>query len=122
MFNLTEMETFALQAEADEEARLEREERRERRRKARESGDGDGDESESESESEIESALDAGEDASGSGSDDDDDMADLIGDAARLAGVAGPNCAGFSRARGHRRRRAKSSCFRLFRRRLFVGA
>ena len=95
MFNLTEMETFALQAEADEEARLEREERRERRRKARESGDGDGDESESESESE-ESALDAEEDASGSddasgsGSDDDDDMADLIGDAARLAGVAGP--------------------------------
>ena len=93
MFNLTEMETFALQAEADEEARLEREERRERRRKARESGDGDGDESESESE---ESALDAEEDASGSddasgsGSDDDDDMADLIGDAARLAGVAGP--------------------------------
>jgi U3 small nucleolar RNA-associated protein MPP10 len=95
MFNLTEMENFSLQAEAEEEARLEREERRERRRKARESGDGD-DESESESE---ENVLDAEEDeedeedesdASGSGSEDDDDMADLIGDAARLAGVAGP--------------------------------
>ena len=92
MFNLTEMENFALQAEAEEEARLEREERREQHRKARESGDGGGDDSESESE---ENALDAeddeeddsGSDASGSGSEDDDDVADLVGDAARLAGV-----------------------------------
>ena len=95
MFNLTEMENFALQAEAEEDARLKREERREHRRKARESGDGGGDESESESE---ENVLDAeedeedesGSDASGSGSEDDDDMVDLIGNTARLAGVAGP--------------------------------
>ena len=92
MFNLTEMENFALQAEAEEEERLAREERREqRRRKALDSGGGEDDEDESESEENV--LDDDSEEDDDDDSDDDsedDDVADLIGNAARLAGVALP--------------------------------
>ena len=90
MFSLSEMEDFALQAEEQEELRLAKLERREQKRAAANTGE----DSDSESESD---ALDAQEDSDDSDdlddsfSDSDDDMADLIGDAAAMAGVERPS-------------------------------
>ena len=97
MFNLAEMEDFAVQAEAEETERLAKQTRRAERAAGGGASGGDGsDDEESESDDDALDAEDDDADDSDqadddSSSDDDDDMANLIGDAAQMAGVDVPS-------------------------------